>query len=89
MVARLFAGGGRAKSLPESSLSLVISAARLLFETAFALNVFEGTFSFASCFTEVMVSASVAKDSGLELKHRDTLDVGAVVSDDLEISLVD
>jgi hypothetical protein len=35
------------------------------------------------------VSDPGAKDSGLELKHGDALDVGVVVSDDLEKSLAD
>lgn len=89
-MARFFAGGACALSLPECSSSLAVSATRL-FELALALNVLEGAFSFASRSTsEVMgVSAPVVKDSGLELKQRDALDVGVAVSDDLETSLAD
>ena len=70
-------------SLPEYSSSLVTSITRLFF-------VLEA-FSFASPSTsEVMgVSTPVTKDSGLELKYGDALDVGVAVSDDLETSLAD
>ena len=51
----------------------------------------EGAVSLASPSTsEVMgVSVDVIKDSGLELKYGDALDVGVAVSDDLETSLAD
>jgi hypothetical protein len=90
-MARLFAGGACALSLPEYSSSLATSIARLFFELALALNFLEGAVSFVSPSTsEVMgVSAPVTKDSGLELKFGDALDVGVAVSDDLETSLED
>ena len=88
-MARLFAGGACALSLPESSSLATVT--RLFFELALALNVLEGASSFASpSISEVMgVSAPVIKDSGLELKHGDVLDVGVAVSDDFKTSLAD
>ena len=82
-MARLFAGGGCALSLPDCSSSLVTSVARFFF-------VLEGAISFAFSTSEVMgVSAPVIKDSGLELKYGDALDVGVAVSDGMETSLAD
>lgn len=88
-MARLFAGA-RELLLSEPSSSL---ATRLFFELALALKVLEGTFSLVSpSRSEVMgVSAPVAKDSSLELKHGEALDVGVavLVFDDLETVLAD
>ena len=89
-MARLFAGGACALSLPECS-SLPASVKRLLFEFALNPKVLEGAFSFASPSTSEVkgVSTPVTKDSGLELKYGDALDIGVAVSDDLETSLAD
>jgi len=87
-MARLFAGGACALSLSEFPSLLAISATRLFFKLALALDVLDGAVLFASRSTSEVMGVS-AKDSGRELKHGDALDAGVAVSDDLETSLVD